>query len=130
MFVSISKIGNRDHPLVIIHYFMLVGTVSCGIACLFHWVSRGFTDLLIMLCLGIVGLLGQIFMTMAFQAASPKKVVPFKYLEVLFTLLLGVTFFSEKYGFIAVFGVFLVVTGIVLNTLYMNKKYHLERSTN
>ncbi|ARN77600.1 hypothetical protein BST97_06110 [Nonlabens spongiae] len=130
VFVSISKIGNRDHPLVIINYFMLVGTVSCGIACLFQWVSPSFTELLIILCLVIVGLLGQIFMTMAFQGASPKKVAPFKYLEVLFTLLLGVTFFSEEYGVIAILGVFLVLTGIILNTLYLNKKNRLQRSTN
>jgi drug/metabolite transporter (DMT)-like permease len=48
-------------------------------------------------------------------------VAPFKYVEVLFTLLFGVFVLSETYDFFHLLGTFLVIVGLVMNVLYKTK---------
>jgi len=62
-----------------------------------------------------------LFMTKAFQNAEAHMVAPFKYVEVLFTLLFGVFVLYESYDFFHLVGTFLVVFSLVLNVLYKSR---------
>ena len=82
------------------------------------------------LSLGFFGFFGQLFMTKAFQNAEAHMVAPFKYVEVIFTLLFGVFVLFETYSFYHLLGTFLVVFSLVLNVLYksrLNKKATKKR---
>ena len=118
VYILISKIGNRDHPVVVVHYFMLTGTLVGGIGCLVVWETPTFKDLLLLSSLGVFGFFGQLFMTKAFQSGQANMVAPFKYVEVIFTLLFGVFILSENYSFYNLSGTFLVISSLVLNVLY------------
>ena len=125
VYILISKIGKGDHPVVVVHYFMLIATLVGGVGCLFFWESPNFYDLLLFLSLGFFGFFGQLFMTKAFQNAEAHMVAPFKYVEVIFTLLFGVFVLFETYSFYHLLGTFLIVFSLVLNVLYksrLNKK--------
>lgn len=125
VYILISKIGKGDHPVVIVHYFMLIATLVGGVGCLFSWKSPSLQDLLLLLSLGVFGFFGQLFMTKAFQNGEAHMVAPFKYVEVIFTLLFGVFVLYETYDFFHLVGTFLVVFSLVLNVLYksrLNKK--------
>ena len=122
VYILISKIGKKDHPVVVVHYFMLVATTLGGLGSFFTWKSPTNFDLLLLLTLGIFGFFGQLFMTKAFQNAEAHMVAPFKYVEVLFTLLFGVFVLSETYDFFHLLGAFLVIAGLVMNVLYKTKK--------
>jgi drug/metabolite transporter (DMT)-like permease len=78
-------------------------------------------DLLLLLSLGVFGFFGQLFMTKAFQNGEAHMVAPFKYVEVVFTLLFGVFVLTETYDFLHLFGTFLVIFGLVLNVLYKSR---------
>jgi drug/metabolite transporter (DMT)-like permease len=71
--------------------------------------------------LGLFGFFGQLFMTKAFQNAEAHMVAPFKYVEVLFTLMFGVFILREGYNFLYLLGTFLVIIGLVLNVGYKSR---------
>lgn len=125
VYILISKIGKGDHPVVIVHYFVIIGTLVGGVGCFFVWRSPNLSDLLLLSSLGIFGFFGQLFMTKAFQNAQAHMVAPFKYVEVVFTLLFGVFILFETYSFYHLLGTFLVIFSLVLNVLY---KSHLDKS--
>jgi drug/metabolite transporter (DMT)-like permease len=104
---------------------MLIATFVGGVGCFFFWEAPSLKDLILLFSLGIFGFFGQLFMTKAFQNAEAHMVAPFKYVEVLFTLLFGVFVLYESYDFFHLVGTFLVVFSLVLNVLYksrINKK--------
>ncbi|MDG1712030.1 MAG: DMT family transporter [Flavobacteriaceae bacterium] len=121
VYIVLSKIGKGDHPVVVVHYFMLTATIVGGIGSIFQWNTPSLNDLLLLLSLGFFGFFGQLFMTKAFQNGEAHMVAPFKYVEVVFTLLFGVFVLTESYDFLHLFGTFLVIFGLVLNVLYKSR---------
>lgn len=122
VFVVISKIGKQDHPMVIINYFMAIGVIIGGLLSINNWIQPVGVEWLLLASLGIVGFIGQLFMTRSFQIASTSLVAPLKYLEVIFTVLIGATWFMEIYTIWSVLGIALVIIGLVLNIFYKSKR--------
>ena len=60
-------------------------------------------------------------MTKALQIGPAFQIAPFKYVEVVFSLLFGLLFFQELYNFYSLVGVFLIIMGLVLNLIYKSK---------
>ncbi len=120
VYVLIRKIGQRDHSLVIVNYFMFIAMMVGLIFSIFNWVTPQPHELLILLSLGIFGFAGQIFMTKAYQIAAIGTVAPFKYLESVFALLVGWVWFGEQYSLIALLGIALILGGMFLNIMVKN----------
>ena len=118
VYVIISKIGEKEHPLVIVNYFMVIATLTGGVLSIYSWVTPKGMDWLYLSFLGVFGYIGQIFMTKAFQIASTHQVAPIKYVEVIFTILLGVFFFNDAYSIWSLFGIALIILGLLLNLMY------------
>ena len=117
VYVLIRKIGNNDHPLVIVNYFMFLGTVIGGILSINGWIQPKENDWLLLLSLGIFGFFGQVFMTKAFQIAKTNLVAPLKYIEVIFTILIGVTWFDDIYSVWSLMGILMIIAALVANVL-------------
>ncbi|UKM64051.2 DMT family transporter [Flavobacteriaceae bacterium GSB9] len=121
VYIIISKIGNREHPVVIVNYFMVIATVLGGVLSIGHWVTPQGTEWIFLFSLGVFGYFGQIFMTKAFQTASTNLIAPIKYVEVIFTTLIGISVFNEVYTFWSLLGITLIIGGMVLNVWYKSK---------
>lgn len=121
VYVIISKIGNSEHPVVIVNYFMVIGTVMGGLLSIGNWVTPQGWEWPLLFSLGVCGYFGQVFMTKAFQTASTNLIAPIKYIEVIFSTLLGITLFSEKYSVWSILGISLIIGGMVLNVWYKSK---------
>ena len=123
VYILISKIGHQDHPVIVVHYFMAISTLVGGIGTLFCWTAPlSLTHWLLLFLLGIFGYYGQLFMTKAFQFGQAYMVAPFKYVEVIFTLSLGVFYFEEVYTFWSLLGTALVIVSLTLNVVYKSRK--------
>jgi len=122
VFVVISKIGKQDHPIVIINYFMAIGVLLGGLLSINNWIQPIGVEWLLLGSLGVIGFMGQLFMTRAFQIVSTSIVAPLKYLEVIFTVLIGATWFLEIYTIWSILGILMVMIGLLLNILYKSKK--------
>ncbi|MDD7885721.1 DMT family transporter [Flavivirga sp. 57AJ16] len=121
VYITISKIGKRDHPVVVVNYFMVISVIVGGVLSINNWVTPLGIEWLLLFGLGVFGYFGQIYMTKAFQAASTNQVAPLKYLEVIYTVLFGVFIFSEVYTFWSLLGIAFIIGGLVLNIMYKGK---------
>ena len=78
----------------------------------------GFIGSLLLWLLGYTGLL---YLTKSFQNSKVNIIAPLKYLEVIFTIIIGVCFFGERYTKYSLLVVFLILIGVILNTLLKNR---------
>lgn len=122
VYIVISKIGKSNHPVVVVNYFMVISTIVGGILSINNWVNPKGIEWLMVFGLGMFGYFGQVYMTKAFQIASTNQVAPLKYLEVIFTLLIGVLLFSEVYTLYSLLGITMIIFGLILNAMYKGKK--------
>ena len=121
-FMLISKIGTKDHHMVIITYFMFIASIVGGIGALFTWLTPQGIEWVLLIATGLLGFMAQVFMTKAFQIGPAYKIAPFKYVEVVFSLLIGTLFFLDVYSIYSIIGMMLIITGLTLNALYKRKK--------
>ncbi|MGJ8743471.1 DMT family transporter [Polaribacter sp.] len=115
IFVVIRKIGNQENPLVIINYFMVMAFVFGGVMSINYWKNPTVTEWLLLLSLGVFGYVGQLYMTKAFQSHETNVIAPLKYLEVVFMIIIGAIWFGEIYNLWTLFGIFLILMGLVYN---------------
>ena len=116
--VIIRKIGATEHPLVIINYFMVFAFLFGGVMSVNSWKTPNLKEFILLLSLGVFGYVGQLFMTKAFQTNETNSIAPLKYLEVIFTLLIGVFWFQEIYNLYTLLGISFILLGLVYN-LYL-----------
>lgn len=120
VYMVISKIGQTEHPITIVNYFMLFSTIVGGIISMFNWKTPLTEDLLPLFSLGIYGFFGQLYMTKAFQMDKVSRIAPIKYMEVIFTVIIGALMFNEIYTFWSLLGIGMIVTGLILNLVFKN----------
>ncbi|WP_243739363.1 DMT family transporter [Flavicella sediminum] len=123
IFVLIRKIGDSEHPLVIINYFMVMAFLFGGLMSINHWKQPNMVEWLLLLSLGVFGYVGQLYLTKAFQSYETNVIAPLKYLEVVFMILIGAFWFGEIYNLWTLLGVLLIMFGLIYNV-------YLKRSKN
>lgn len=117
VYVIIRFLGKTEHHLVIIFYFMGLAVLVGFIFGLPHWQTPAGIDWLYFILIGILGFIGQWYMTRAFQVEEANIVAPFKYMEVIYALVMGYFIFGESYRILALLGIALVIVGMVGNVL-------------
>ncbi|SNR35138.1 DMT family transporter [Lutibacter flavus] len=122
VYIIISKIGKGDHPVVVVNYFMVIATLTGGILSINNWVNPKGMEWLLLFSLGVFGYFGQVYMTKAFQTGKTNQVAPVKYVEVIFTVLLGLLLFNEIYSFWSLLGIALIIGALILNVVYKARK--------
>ncbi|WP_235989370.1 DMT family transporter [Psychroserpens algicola] len=115
VFIIIRKIGNSDHPVVVVNYFMIIAALFGGILAISEWTNPTGLEWVLLFSLGVFGYFGQYYMTKAFQISEVNQVAPLKYIEVIFTMIIGVVWLSETYTFMSIIGILLILIGLILN---------------
>jgi drug/metabolite transporter (DMT)-like permease len=65
--------------------------------------------------MGTLGYFAQVFMTRSLQMELASRIAPFRYLEVVYSLLLGFLFFKEGYTLLSFLGIMMIVGSMVIN---------------
>jgi drug/metabolite transporter (DMT)-like permease len=113
VYITLRKIGTREHPVVVVNYFMVLATITGLIYTLFNWVPpESGWEIVLLFALGLFGYFGQFYMTKAFQAGQTHQIAPFKYAEVVFGLLTGLAVFGESYSGWSFAGMALIIIGL------------------
>ena len=120
-YILISKIGTKDHYMVIINYFMLSATLIGALGSLFEWKNPQGEEWFYFLLLGVTGLIAQILMTKAFQISPAYNIAPYKFVEVIFSLSFGVLIFMDIYTFYSLLGMGMIILGLLLNGVFKKK---------
>ncbi|PWG06944.1 EamA family transporter [Polaribacter aquimarinus] len=121
IFVVIRKIGNTEHPLVIINYFMLMAFTFGGLMSIKYWEQPSLIEWVLFISTGVFGYFGQLYMTKAFQAEETNLVAPIKYLEVVITIIIGTFWFGDIYNGWTLLGILLILSGLIYN-IYIKRK--------
>lgn len=117
----IRKVKDTDHPMVVVFYFPLIAIPIMGVIALFNWVTPIGIEWLLLILMGVFTQIAQVNMTKAFQAAEINAVISLKYVGIILALSFDFFIFGTHYNHIALFGIALVLIGVVSNILY--KKY-------
>jgi drug/metabolite transporter (DMT)-like permease len=120
-YILISRIGTKDHYMVIINYFMLSATLIGALGSLFQWKNPQGLEWFYFLLLGVTGLIAQILMTKAFQIGPAYNIAPYKFVEVIFSLTFGVLIFMDVYTFFSLLGMGMIILGLILNGVFKRK---------
>jgi drug/metabolite transporter (DMT)-like permease len=100
---------------------MVLAFLFGGIMSIKYWKTPDLTEWLLLLSLGVFGYIGQIYMTKSLQSSETNVVVPLKYLEVVFMIIIGAFWFDEIYTLWTLLGVFLIMFGLLYN-IYLKRK--------
>ena len=119
-FALIKKIGRTEETMLIVAYFTgaatVFGVAGWGLTLDAHPLPTA-ADVPALLSIGLVGLVGQFFMTTAMQTGRASTVMPLKYVEAAFMLALGSYYLGETYSYAALVGIAFVVAANVGNLL-------------
>jgi drug/metabolite transporter (DMT)-like permease len=114
----IRKLKDSDDPVVVVLYFPLVATPVMIIFSLFNFVIPTGIDWLLLILMGVLTQIAQVYMTKAYQHSQMDKTAPLKYLGILFALSFDIFIFGIVYQPLAYVGILLVISGVILNLLY------------
>jgi len=87
--VVMRRLGRVDNPAATVFYFTFGSAVVAGVMMCFDWVTPTPRDLGLLLAVGLLGGIAQIFMTQAFRLAPPSVIGPFDYTAMIWALLIG-----------------------------------------
>ena len=118
----IRKLKTSEHPLVIIFYFPLVTLPIVGIYSALNWVQPEGIEWVILIGVGVLTQIAQYFMTIAYQSEELSKVSNINFIGILYALGFGFFLFDETFNVLTYLGMAAVMTGVVLNVIFKNKK--------
>lgn len=134
-YVSVRKVKDTDHPLVVVLYFPLVATPLLLISILSFefipalqetgivmWRTPEGYEWFMLLLLGSLTQVAQVTMTKALQSENVAQVTSIKYIGSVFALAIGYSVFDETYGIFALLGIALVLVGVFLSIRFKSQK--------
>jgi drug/metabolite transporter (DMT)-like permease len=123
----VRSLREREHPLTVVLHFQFIGMLAGFAFTLFDWKTPQGTDWIYLILIGIFSQLGQIFLTDALQREKAASVAIINYTGLVYALTIGWFVFGEAQGLGGLFGMLLVVGGVVLNMLYGKRQREIER---
>jgi drug/metabolite transporter (DMT)-like permease len=93
--VAIRQIAGTERGPTIVFYFTAGGTVLGLVGSLFHWVTPDPLTLVLLICGGLVGGVGQLLLTEALRVAPVGVVAPFDYTQLIWATAFGSLVWGE-----------------------------------
>jgi len=115
----VRRLKEREHPIVVVLHFQLVGVVAGFIVTLFNWVKPASAwEWFCLLMCGLLTQFGQTCLTKSLQAERLAHVSILNYTGMIYALMFGIFIFGEHYPAQTIIGIALVVLGVVLSVIY------------
>lgn len=109
-YTMISFMKNKVHSHVIIFYFGLFSCIICLPLVLFNEIVITPKLALTMLAIGILGGLGQTFLTSAYKLAVAGEVSIYNYSNIIFSASVGYFIFGEVLDWFSILGIVLIIS--------------------
>lgn len=122
----VRNLKEKEHPLTVVLHFQLVGLIAGFLFSIFNWRMPSGWDWLYLFLIGVTSQLGQIFLTNALQKEKAASVSIIVYSGLIYGISIGWIVFGEAQTIYSLFGMFLVVFGVVLSIFYNKRKVSAE----
>jgi drug/metabolite transporter (DMT)-like permease len=93
--IQVRRLTESEKTGAIVFYFSVLSTLYGLSTIVFGWNMPTGADLLILITIGMIGGMGQIFMTQSFRFADASLIAPFEYTSMIWALLIGWFVFGE-----------------------------------
>ena len=117
-YVLVRKLSQLEDSSVIIFYFPLVALPVSLLLLGNDFVMPGWEALLLLILVGVFTQVGQVGLTKAMAAEAAGKVSAYAYVQVIFSAVLGMIFFSEIPTLWTLLGGCLIIAGALINALW------------
>jgi drug/metabolite transporter (DMT)-like permease len=112
--VSLRRLGRSEPSVRVVFYFALLSTVISAVPMLWHWQTPNTLQWGLFALVGLMGTLGQLFLTRGYAIASASSASPFTYASVLFGAAYGYLFWDERVSLQFIMGALLIALAGVL----------------
>lgn len=118
---AIVKLKATEATVNIVLYFPMLALPITGIWCLYDFTTPKGIEWLLLLMIGVFTQIAQVAMTRALMMEKTSVIVPFQYLGAIYALVSGWFIFDEQLEWMSLLGIVLVLTGVVVNTVFRKK---------
>ncbi|MBL7664046.1 MAG: DMT family transporter [Bacteriovoracaceae bacterium] len=120
-YTFIRKLSGKVDPHLTVFYFPFV-TLPIAIPLMWaNWTTPNFYESLQLLNMGVLTYVAQIFLTKAYYAEQPSKVDPYKYIAVIYSVIIGYVFFDEVISVQSFFGIVIIILGVYGSDYFARK---------
>ncbi len=113
-FISVRKLRETDHTLVIIYYFSFVSAIAAIPFVATHHVIPSLTEWLILIGVGVFSHTAQIFLTRSLHREQTTRAMGVSYIQVIFAVIWGILIFADFPNLLSLMGMLLVAGGSVI----------------
>ncbi|MEZ7814043.1 MAG: drug/metabolite transporter (DMT)-like permease [Paracoccaceae bacterium] len=125
--IFVRKLVQTDKTPAIVFYFSVTSIALSLLTIPFGWVVPTPFEAALLVCSGLLGGLGQIFLTAGYREADASVVAPFDYTSMIFALLIGYFIFAEVPSLTTMAGAGLVIfAGILI--IWREGRLEIERT--
>lgn len=125
--VFIRKLVMTETTSAIVFRFSVTAAVLSLVTLPFGWVWPSPSDLVLLVSAGLLGGIGQIFLTASYREADASLVAPFDYASMLFALVIGYVVFAEVPEPMVLGGAALIIAAGAL-IIWRERQLGLERA--
>lgn len=125
--VFVRKLVRTERTPAIVFYFSVTASTMSLATLPFGWVVPAAGDAALLILAGLLGGVGQIFLTESYREADASLVAPFEYVSILFALAFGYWIFAEVPSPTMLAGAALVVLAGIL-IIWRERQLGLERN--
>jgi Predicted permeases len=125
--ISIRRMSGTEHPGAIVFYFMMSASVMALATVPFGWVMPTPTEWGLLVAIGLLGGLGQVFLTLSYRYAEASVIAPFDYSSMLFVLILGFVLFGEVPTLAVLVGAAIVI-GAGVFVIWRERRLGIQRA--
>ncbi|UIP30675.1 DMT family transporter [Photobacterium sp. TLY01] len=112
--ITIKQLSKRHHTYEIVFYFLFIATLISAMLMADHFVMPQGVTWLYLIAIGVVSLLGQIFLTQAFSHENAAVVAVTRYIGIVFNILWGLMFWQEIPDSLTIAGGTVIVIASIL----------------
>lgn len=123
----VRSLRGKEHPLTVVLHFQLVGAVLGFISLFFQWEMPQGWDWVYLFLIGVLSQIGQMFLTNALQRERIAGVAIINYTGLVYALTVGWFVFGESQEMESLFGMSLVVVGVLLSVLYGRRQQQIDQ---
>lgn len=125
--IFVRKLVATERTATIVFWFSCSAARLALLTLPFGWVMPSATEAAILITAGLLGGVGQIFLTSSYREADASVVAPFEYVSILFALVIGYAVFDEMPTLTMLGGATLVVIAGIL-IIWRERQLGLERA--
>jgi drug/metabolite transporter (DMT)-like permease len=123
----VRKLVQTESTAAIVFWFTITSSVLALFTLPWGWVVPSWTVALLLIMAGLLGGIGQIFLTSSYRYADASLVAPFDYTSMILALLIGYFIFDEvPTGTMLIGAAIVILAGVLI--IARESKLGLERS--